>query len=874
MYTQMLPQMLPHRRLTLLAAAWLVAAGAAANDHDEQGDSLLTTDIEEVVIVSTPKEGVRLSQQPLSSTSFAQADMRQLGIDGMKALSANVPNLFIPAYGSRLTTSVYVRGVGSRTGTPAVALYVDGVPQLSPASYDFSFSDVDRIDVLRGPQSTLYGRNSMGGVVRVYTKNPFHYQGTDLTVRGALRPAASAASSTVGGATAGRRAGGATGAFSLTHYHRVSERVAFSANLFGEHDGGYFLNAGRNDEVIDDLTDLGARMRIVCRPTATLNLDITASHEWLKQGGYPYEYLGAAGNPTTPDPLHPAGIIAYDNRSGYRRNLTNAGITIDKRWQRATLTSVTGFQHLHDCMRLDQDFTDRNLYTLEQRQNTNTVSQELILRNTADADRATAGNTTGGDPRSNAYTWLTGLAAIRQWNTTEAPVTFHTDGLDWLNALINRQANTHLPTIPSYDELGREQYVMNFLFNNIIEGTDLAFPGTYATPTTNVALFHQSTIDNLFGAKGLGLTAGLRLDYEHCALDHDTHYAFEQTYGLGGRLTYPDGSVRDGMTLVPTRHYAVADDLDGHTSKGYLQLLPKVALQWTTEPLSAGSTKSVIYASMSRGYRSGGYNIQLFNELLQSRMQASIMRNVADATLPVVESVTAMPADAKARVRDILTSMAADGGADVQQTTWYKPETSWNAEVGCHLNLLDNRLRADVAAFWMETRDQQVAQMSTFGRLTVNNGRSRSIGAEVALRAQPSDALLLQAAYGYNNARFRNDDMTYVPYVPQHTLSVGATYTWQLNAAHAKDILLHADYRGAGRIYWNEANTAHQNFAGELNARLALHCPFSWAHTELALTARNILSTRYQTFYFETMQRAFAQFARPAQIGIEVRMQF
>ena len=158
----------------------MALTGSWATAHSETADSLRTTDIEEIVVAATPKEHVRLRRQALAATSFAQQEMLARGIRGMKGLSAEVPNLFIPDYGSRLTTSVYVRGVGSRTGTPAVALYVDGVPQLSAASYDFNFAGVDRIDVLRGPQGTLYGRGSMGGVVRVFTKNPFHYQGTEI----------------------------------------------------------------------------------------------------------------------------------------------------------------------------------------------------------------------------------------------------------------------------------------------------------------------------------------------------------------------------------------------------------------------------------------------------------------------------------------------------------------------------------------------------------------------------------------------------------------------------------------------------------------------------------------------------------------------
>ena len=422
---------------------------------------------------------------------------------------------------------------------------------------------------------------------------------------------------------------------------------------------------------------------------------------------------------------------------------------------------------------------------------------------------------------------------------------------------------------------------MNFVFNNQILGNELGFPGTYEIPTTNAAIFHQSTLNNLFGAEGLTLTAGLRLDFEHFALTHDARYVFQQRYGLDGRLTYPDGSVREGMTLVPVRNFNVDDALQGSLSKSYLQLLPKFTLQWTHSPslLTPNFSLHTFYASVSRGYRSGGYNIQMFSDLLQSRMQTKIMQNVSSATIPVVEGVAMMPADAKAKVRDILTSMSEDKPTDVEAATWYNPESSWNFEVGSHLNFFDSRLLADIAAFWMETRDQQLSMMSSggLGRVTVNSGRSRSIGAEASLRLCATDHLELQAAYGYTNARFRNNGMengnAFVPFVPRHTLSAGATYTLPLGTTHAEAIVFHADYRAAGRIYWTQDNTAYQPFAGTLNARIAMHCPFAKMRTEFALYATNILSTRYQTFYFETMQRAFAQYSRPLQLGIELRLQ-
>ena len=828
------------------------AEATVEGEGSTSADSLRTTDIEEIVVAATPKEGQRMRQQALASTSLSQKEMFARGVRGIKDISAQAPNVFIPNYGSHLTTGVFVRGVGSRTGSPAVALYLDGVPQLTPASYDFNFAGVDRIDVLRGPQGTLYGRGSMGGVIRVFTKDPFRYQGTEIDFDASH--AARSLSPSEGGHGRGRLA--------LTHYHRVSDVFAFSAHLYGDIDGGYFRNAGRDNELIDDQKNAGARMRFVIKPDNSLNLNVTASHEWLRQGGYPYEYRGVVGTPTTPEPQTQVGEIAYDNRSGYRRNLTNVGVTVDKRWQRLELTSVSGFQHLHDRMDLDQDFTTTNLYTLMQRQNANTLSEELILKSRLDSQSEAA---------SWRYDWLLGACLFQSWMNTQGPVAFHSDGLAWLNGLVNKQANTHLPTITSHDAAGNEEYTMNFVFDNLIMGQELGFPGVYKTPTTNAALFHQSTITNLLGVEGLTLTAGLRAELEHFSLDYDTHYEFTQRYGLNGRLTYPDGRVREGMALVPTMDYAVSDGLKGQLSKNYLQLLPKITLLYAFDDKQSSN----VYAIVSRGHRSGGYNMQMFSDLLQTRMQTAIMKNVANATVPVVDAVTMIPADVKQSVRNMLIGMGTQQPMDVQAQTWYDPETSWNYELGTHLTLWDGRLQTDATLFWMETRNQQLSQMSAggLGRVTVNSGRSRSLGAEISLKAQFTDGLSAYTSYGFTRAKFRNDGadgQNFVPFVPRHTLTVGATQLWTLKHSWLNAVSLHADYHAAGRIYWTESNTSWQNFAGNLNLSLSLHKK----DTELSFYVHNILSERYQTFYFETMQRAFAQYSRPAELGIRLHCAF
>ena len=171
--------------ISLIAVTGVIANPAKAENYISPKDSTKVIDIEEVVVIATPKENNRLRQQPVAATSLSQNDMRNHVVNSVKSLSSLVPNLFIPDYGSKLTTSVYVRGIGSRTNTPAVGLYVDNIPFIEKSAFDFNYADIERIDVMRGPQGTLYGRNTMGGLIRVFTKSPFTYQGTDLRLSGA-----------------------------------------------------------------------------------------------------------------------------------------------------------------------------------------------------------------------------------------------------------------------------------------------------------------------------------------------------------------------------------------------------------------------------------------------------------------------------------------------------------------------------------------------------------------------------------------------------------------------------------------------------------------------------------------------------------------
>ena len=799
---------------TVLKSLKIMAAGAAVVSAvtpvnasivkeaiDAPADTTRVIDIEEVVVIATPKENNRLRQQPISATSFSQGDMRNNSVTSVKSLSGLVPNLFIPDYGSKLTTSVYVRGIGSRINTPAVGLYVDNIPFIDKSAFDFNYSDIERIDVLRGPQGTLYGRNTMGGLIRVFTKSPFSYQGTDISL---------------GAATYNNYKA------SVNHYHRISDKFAFSAGAFYEHEGGFFENTARNNEKIDKSDEVGGRMRAIWLPKDNLKLDFTVNYEYSNQGGYPYQLTSISETDIYYQDLKDdLGKVAYNNECGYMRHLLNGGLNLEHQAENFILSSVTGFQYLKDEMNLDQDFTRKNVYTMSQRQNSKTISEEIVLKSKP----------------GRRWQWTTGVSGFYQWLDTEGPVTFHEDGI---SSLMENNVNG------IFKKIKEEKPMMPDMSLDITD-ENILIGGNFKSPMLSTGIYHQSTINDII-FEGLSFTAGLRMEYERYWLDYNSNTNINFDFKIA-------------VMPMPFKGLNTSPKVNGNISHDYIQLLPKFALQYDF------NKSNNIYASVSKGYRSGGYNIQMFSEIVQGEM------------------INGMIAVLDEKSHGMVSQMGGDKiphyEFNIQETTMYKPEYSWNYEIGSHMTMFDGRLQADMAAFYMDTHDQQISRFaaSGLGRITVNAGKSRSIGGELALKAQITDAFSLNGNYGYTHATFTdyvvsdevNYNGNYVPFVPQHTFNIGGQYIFRMKSgAWLDNIMLNANYKGAGRVYWTEQNNAYQNLYGTLNGRISLNK----GNGQIGIWINNALNTKYQAFYFESMNRGFAQMGRPMQIGVDLRCRF
>ena len=769
-------------------------------DTEALTDSSKVVDLDEVVVVSQPKEQVRLRLQPVSSNVFGSEQLQQLNVRDLSQLSQYVPSFVMPSYGSRLTSSMYVRGIGSRINNPAVGVYYDNIPLMSKSAFNNHFYMLDRVDVLRGPQGTLYGQNTEGGLVRIYSKNPMNYQGTDV------------------------RLGIGTGLYSnveVAHYHRPSEKLAFSVAGFYSGLKGFIDN--QNFDKKNDLTnESGGKLRLMYAPNKKLTFDWTADYQYVNQNGFGYgEMIKETGSQGDMEfktkPEDPSTTIM----NGYKRNMFTTGLNISYDTDKLLFTSTTSYQFLEDLMQMDQDYMAPDYLRLEQRQKMNALTQEFVLRN-HDTSR---------------WQHATGLFGSYQWMRTDAPVYFG-EGITAPigNAIANAMNNSMIKGMlgrfmaqgmtAEQAQAAAEAAVAKM---GVTMTAEMAVPGLYHTPQMSLGLYHES---NILITDRLKATVGLRLAHDWAKIEYDA-------------LAYMNMT---GGTASATATYHLTSHVADNRSKSFTQLLPKFALTYTFDE-NIGN----IYALVSKGYRAGGYNFQMFSDILQTDLNA--------------HQQDAMRGDYD------VEHTAADYDA-IEETTQYKPEESWNYELGTHLNLFGGSTHLDLSLYYMQIRNQQLSVMmpgSNYGRIMVNAGKSHSCGVEATLRGRAFDnAFDWGVTYAFTNAKFDEYDTyndNYVPFVPQHTFSAMADYRFG-------NFTIGANLAGQGKTWWDEANT----FSQKLYATLGAHADYDFGPVLVSLWGRNITNTNYNTFAIASSAvggtHYFAQKANPIQVGADVRIHF
>lgn len=719
-----------------------------------------TVIIVDKVQVTAIKQGLVLRAQPVAATIVGERAIERQHVEALKNLSQAVPNFHVPDYGSRMTSSIYVRGLGARIDQPVMGLNIDNVPVMNKDNFDMELSDAERIEVLRGPQSTLYGRNTMGGVINVYTRSPLAYQGVRLGME---------------------YSSGDSYRFRASSYYKLTPNLGMSVAGYYARTGGFFDN-DFTGEKCDWEKIGGGRWKLQWRNTKGLRIDNTLSFSVLDQGGYPYAYIGK-DIVLNGKSIIRHGQISYNDPSAYQRTALSNGLTIRYDAERYSVASITSYQYSDDAMTLDQDFMPLSYFTLRQALREHSVTEDIVFRS-RDA---------------KAYRWLFGAFGFYRHGVMDAPVNFKKEGVD---SLIFKN-------IPP-GSLG-DGVVLSKASDELFLGSD------FRMPTYGAALYHESN----FTLQGWVFTAGLRVDFERTQLQY--HSRADMNYLV---------SIDNGPPM-PAKPIRIDDrNTVAHT---YVEFLPKAAVTYRF------NEQDMLYVSVAKGYKAGGFNTQIFSDILQDKIKSAMASGV------IVNE------------QDIMS---------------YKPEYSWNYEFGGHFSCMDGDVRGDFALFYIDCRDQQLTifpKGEATGRMMANAGRTRSFGAEYSMQITPWRNIDLNIAYGYTNAKFVHYDNgqqnfrgNHIPYAPQNTFSGAVAWTIPTQINWLGDIVLQADVKGVGRIWWNEENTLSQPFYALTGASIRLE----HKHYSLDLWARNLGGVGYDVFYFKSIGNEFVQRGRPRTFGI------
>jgi iron complex outermembrane receptor protein len=249
-----------------------VGPAAVAQDKPES-DSVFDT-----VIVTAQKREQSIYDVPVAISAFSPETIEKQGITDLTDIGKFVPNLNVTGFSAGHTSSAnpFIRGIGLQdhliTTEPGVGVYVDGVYLGRQVGQNWSLANIERVEVLRGPQGTLYGRNSIGGAINIITRKPGDESGGRLSLTAGSR---------------GRLGGDVYSNFSLSDQFAMSLTLAYQRR-----DGlGDFLAIQDPAKEVGELQDVSGRVALQWEPSDNLSFLVTADGNDGDNGLRPYDTL-------------------------------------------------------------------------------------------------------------------------------------------------------------------------------------------------------------------------------------------------------------------------------------------------------------------------------------------------------------------------------------------------------------------------------------------------------------------------------------------------------------------------------------------------------------------------------------------------------
>jgi iron complex outermembrane receptor protein len=535
-----------------------------------------TSELTEIV-VTAERRSEKLQDVPIAVTALSGSELEDRGTRQAADIVRNVPNMLLNLpYGPEAQPTFTLRGVTtqdfSQNQSSPIAMYVDEVYKPIGAVQALQTYDLDRVEVLRGPQGTLYGKNATGGAVNFYTRNPSLSEFDGYVTVGAGNYNDRTTRAAVGGPI-------------------VDDALGWRVALYYEERDGWvksvapdFIPGAPPVEPLNGVDAFAGRLTFLARPTDTITATLKLSA--TRSGGTPYGAHAIANQPDTTG--FNGNISWFDNGAKYavHKDIRNDSAALKIDWQmsgHATLTSVTGFDYGRWYEKSDDGglpitarIDDPNTYF----SSVNAFSQEIRL----------ASRDTG------ALSWLAGLYYGRE--SAHVTLQFHFyDG--YQGAWAPQIPPTSASITPSLPLFGFDEYNN---FDQIKDSRALFANLTFAVaPAVTLRAGLRFTRDKVSIENFYALEGGLPSPGSvGTSPDIDAATWWTQTIGdLPPGVTAPRTDFQQGLAPQGLGvHPPLVNDTDN--------LSGKVGVDWKP------SDSVLTYLSISEGYRGVAFNGQAF----------------------------------------------------------------------------------------------------------------------------------------------------------------------------------------------------------------------------------------------------------------------
>ncbi len=302
------------------------------------------------VVVTAEKRKLNPVNIPTALTVVTARHIPGENNPDLRNISGIVPNFYMQEGGLKLSTPLYIRGIGTVSGTPPVGLYVDGVPVFDKNAFVFDLYDICQIEVLRGPQTTLYGRNSINGLINITTNAP--------QPAFALQVKAGYAS------------------FATQTYQAILNLPVknFYNKLSGSYhqSEGYFKNKYDRNKKSNPSDSYAFRYQGALEGSRHWSLTLGATFNHSFDGGYAYHAVDSLKEERY--------VVNYNTPSSYKRDILSSYLTLQKQEEKWAFQSVSSYSWTKDKQILDADFTYFDVFDNTKRSRQNLFTQELNLR--------------------------------------------------------------------------------------------------------------------------------------------------------------------------------------------------------------------------------------------------------------------------------------------------------------------------------------------------------------------------------------------------------------------------------------------------------------------------------------------------------------